>query len=244
MFTNIEYTDMLLVIGECHSNVAEAVRTYANRFPNRRQPSAHVLRRPIQRARDTGRLAPRIEIESGRPRGARVPDIEELVLNIIAADPSRSTRSIAQQITLSQTNVHRIIAEEGLHPYHLSETHALLHTDYPLRQRFCNWLLEQNRQNSQFLQHILWTDEANFSRDGFFNSCNSHVYATENPHATISFHLQDRFSVNVWAGILGIHLLGPVILPYRLNGPVDHAAAQKNHETRGNNVGFVRGESA
>ncbi|ERL87293.1 hypothetical protein D910_04688 [Dendroctonus ponderosae] len=78
MFTNIEYTDMLLVIGECHSNVAEAVRTYANRFPNRRQPSAHVLRRPIQRARDTGRLAPRIEIESGRPRGARVPDIEEL----------------------------------------------------------------------------------------------------------------------------------------------------------------------
>ncbi|ENN80975.1 hypothetical protein YQE_02613, partial [Dendroctonus ponderosae] len=77
MFTNIEYADMLLVMGECHSNVAEAVRTYAN------------------------------------------------------------------------------------------------------------------------------------SRDGFFNSRNSHVYATENPHATILFHYQDRFSVNVWAGIQAIHLLGP-----------------------------------
>ncbi|ENN74511.1 hypothetical protein D910_00881, partial [Dendroctonus ponderosae] len=102
MFTNIEYADMLLVMGECHSNVAEAVRTYANRFPNRRQPSAHVLRRLIQRARDTGRLAPRVQIESGRPRDARVPDIEEQVLNLIAVDPSSSTRSIAQQITLSQ----------------------------------------------------------------------------------------------------------------------------------------------
>ncbi|ENN82311.1 hypothetical protein YQE_01313, partial [Dendroctonus ponderosae] len=75
MFTNIKYADMLLVMGECHSNLAEAVRTHTNRFPNRRQPSGHVLRRLIQRARGTGRLAPRIEIESGRPRGARVPDI-------------------------------------------------------------------------------------------------------------------------------------------------------------------------
>ncbi|XP_023313209.1 uncharacterized protein LOC111693200 [Anoplophora glabripennis] len=51
---------------------------------------------------------------------------------------------------------------------------------------------------SQFGAEVMFTDEASFSRD-------------EGNH-------QQQFSVNVWAGIVGDHLIGPHFLPNRLNG--------------------------
>ncbi|GFV13343.1 uncharacterized protein TNCV_4392871 [Trichonephila clavipes] len=58
-----------------------------------------------------------------------------------------------------------------------------------------------------------------FSREGIFNTHNSHSWAAANPHVTRTRAAQDRFLVNVWAGILGDHLIGPYILPDRLTGP-------------------------
>ncbi|GFV07687.1 uncharacterized protein TNCV_4941891 [Trichonephila clavipes] len=56
-------------------------------------------------------------------------------------------------------------------------------------------------------------------REGIFNTHNSHSGAAANPHVTRTRAAQDRFLVNVWAGILGDHLIGSYILPDRLTGP-------------------------
>lgn len=40
----------------------------------------------------------------------------------------------------------------------------------------------------------------------------------ENPHSTVQKARQQQFSLNVWAGIIDGHLIGPVFLPRRLNG--------------------------
>ncbi|GFW40852.1 uncharacterized protein TNCV_4369001 [Trichonephila clavipes] len=66
---------------------------------------------------------------------------------------------------------------------------------------------------------VLFTDEASFSREGIFNTHNSHSWAAANPHVTRTRAAQVHFLVNVWAGILGDHLIGPYILPDRLTGP-------------------------
>ncbi|GFW10685.1 uncharacterized protein TNCV_4918041 [Trichonephila clavipes] len=58
-----------------------------------------------------------------------------------------------------------------------------------------------------------------FSREGIFNTHNSHSWAAANPHVTRTRAAQDRFLVNVWADILGDHLIGPYILPSHLTGP-------------------------
>jgi len=55
---------------------------------------------------------------------------------------------------------------------------------------------------------------------GFFNSHNSHIWDEENPYATFVNHHQHQFSVNVWAGIVGDCLIGPYLLPPRLNAHV------------------------
>lgn len=47
------------------------------------------------------------------------------------------------------------------------------------------------------------------------NFHNSHTWALENPHAIRETRYQHRFSVNVWAGIIDDHLIGPHIIPNR-----------------------------
>ncbi|GFX35814.1 uncharacterized protein TNCV_746071 [Trichonephila clavipes] len=71
----------------------------------------------------------------------------------------------------------------------------------------------------QQLSSVFFTDEASFSREDIFNTHNSHSWAAANPHVTRTRAAQDRVQVNVWAGILGHHLIGPYILPDRLTGP-------------------------
>lgn len=47
---------------------------------------------------------------------------------------------------------------------------------------------------------------------------NYHHYDNENPHFKISIEKQYRFSVNVWAGIIGQYIIGPYFFEGNLNG--------------------------
>ncbi|KAJ4447989.1 hypothetical protein ANN_09999 [Periplaneta americana] len=46
----------------------------------------------------------------------------------------------------------------------------------------------------------------------------SHVWGYENPRTTVPSHHQVRFSLNMWAGIIGDRLVGPHVLVNRLTG--------------------------
>jgi hypothetical protein len=65
---------------------------------------------------------------------------------------------------------------------------------------------------------MLFTDEATFTCDGINNSCNTHRWSQENPNAIVETNFQQRFSVNVWCGIIDDQAIGPFILEYRLTG--------------------------
>jgi len=78
--------------------------------------------------------------------------------------------------------------------------------------------INQCNQIPNFAEKVLWTDEACFTREGPFKSRNSHIWNDVNPHGTYVNSYQRKFSVNIWAGIVGTVLLGPVLLLPRLNG--------------------------
>ena len=69
-----------------------------------------------------------------------------------------------------------------------------------------------------FFNHVLWTDESGFTRDGIMNLHSLHIYSDENPRVTRSASFRRRFRVNVWAGILGIILIGPFIIEDSMRG--------------------------
>ena len=93
--------------------------------------------------------------------------------------------------------------------------------DFPARRHFCEWFIQQC-VNPNFSATVLFTDEASFERDQIVNFHNHHVWADVNPHATVEACHEQRFSVNVWAGIVGDYLVGPYVLPKRINGQTYH----------------------
>ena len=216
-YSSLELADMHLIYGAAGYSVQIAKKMYREKFPNRHHPSRQVFISFSRRMRETGSLQPRNE-GPGNMRTTRTPDFEEEVLERVAADPTTSTRRIARAMGAAQSSVWRVLHEQQLHPYHPQRVHALLLTDFAPRVALCQWLLQQWIDRPDYLQFVLFTDEASFTRDGISNSRNNHVWDEENPHAIVESHHQQRFAVNIWAGIVHDNLIGPYLLPARLNG--------------------------
>ncbi|XP_032689036.1 uncharacterized protein LOC116852618 [Odontomachus brunneus] len=154
----------------------------------------------------------------GAPPRHRDVHNEEEVLRIFENNPGSSVRRVAHALGISRTTVHRIIRQNGLHPYHYQRVQQLLPRDAEQRICFCQGLLAQYRQDVTFPDRILWTDEATFTLNGVFNSRNFLLWQEENPHAIREGIFQYRWSINVWAGVTADRVIGPYFLPPRLNG--------------------------
>lgn len=217
LFSNTELVDMVLIYGEVGGNAVRAKELYRERFPNRRIPDSRTFSNTVQHLRDHGSFKLQTQ-DRGRARTGRILNVEPQILDAVEAEPSISTRRLALRFDVSQFTIWRTLNEQGLHPYHVQRVQALQPGDPLRRQVYCRWILNKVNQQRNFLMHLLSTDEAGFTREGIFNSRNTHIWSDENPHAFRENHFQEKFSLNVWAGIVGDRLVGPFILPPRLNG--------------------------
>lgn len=215
-YANSELADMIMCYGEARGNGRRALRIYRQRFPHRRHPHHTMFARLHQRLRDTGSLRP--QHTGAVQRNVRTPAFDEEVLQRVDNEPSTSTRAIASTMGTSQSTISRVMREYCLHAYHLQKVQALGPDDFAPRVHYVRWVLQRCIANPGFTASILFSDEACFTRDGYFNARNSHIWAVENPHARFIHGHQVKFSVNIWAGIVGNCVLGPVIMPPRLNG--------------------------
>lgn len=209
---------MLYMYGRADGNGREAARLYSQRFPHRRQPTHKTFASIYQRLSESGTLKPRT-IDRGRPRSARTPHQEERILNDVGDNPRMSTRQLGSQFQIGHNTVWRILREQLLYPYHLQRVQGLTPADFGPRVTFCTWY-RQMVATEGFV--IMFTDEAALGKDGIINFHNDHMWSDLNPHATYEDRHQQRFRVNVWAGILGDNLLGPHVLPHHLNGHTYH----------------------
>ena len=209
-----ELADMHLVYGAALCNGRDAARLYEERYPERRQPHHTTFASIHRRLRETGTL--RHPGGTGRPRTARTVEFEEEVLHCVEENQSTSVRAIAHHMGSSRMAVHRVLQEQLLYPFHLQRVQVLYPEDSPHRLAFCQWFLNHNEPD---FGSILFSDEACFTRDGYFNSRNSHIWHDENPHAVAPRRHQQQFSVNMWAGILGENII-VYLLPARLSANI------------------------
>ena len=113
------------------------------------------------------------------------------------------------------TRVWRILHAEGVYPYHVQRVQHLSPGDFAERLEFCKWL----NGSRQLYRYILLIDEAQFTRDGVNNTHDSHVWADENPHATVESNFQQRFSVNL-IFVVPCIMFNSEIIPTRCNNCV------------------------
>ncbi|KAL0860128.1 hypothetical protein ABMA27_010435 [Loxostege sticticalis] len=204
-YTNVDYLHMVMCYHEANYNCAEAARLYADVYGVTVNP--RTILGAEQRFREWGLFMP-----TGDPGRPRLPvHGEENVLEFFDRHPTASTADAAAAFNMSPMSVWRILKRDGRHPYHFTLVQELKSQDYAPRVQFCQWLRRHRQCN------ILWTDESTFTRVGMFNQHNAHYWAHANPHQIRPDHFQTRFSLNVWAGVLGDQLIGPVFLD-RLNG--------------------------
>lgn len=206
---------MHFIYGFCNGNARAAQREYEVRYPGRVIPSPQVFTRVHQRLLETGSVE-KLKKEVG-------PNIdvfaEEDLLERVEENPGVSTRQLSSDTGLSRWKVSKVLKDNKFHPYHFTLVQALEENDHEARVVFCRWLLNEDIVQYHFFKKILWTDEARFTREGVFNSHNMHLWATENPKAMRESSFQHRFSINVWAGVIGDVFLGPHIIEGNLTGP-------------------------
>lgn len=219
MYTFEEYADIHMIYGEARGNARAAARLYRERFPERRHPHYSTFIDTHRRIRETGTVEAN-KRSCGVTRRVRGEENVQEVLDRFADNPSTSTRAICHELNLSQSSVWRIAHEEKLYPFHLQKVMAITAEDYAPRMTFCDWFLHRYQRALDFPRYVLFTDEAFFSRNGYFNSKNSHVWDTENPHAISTRGHQHKFGVNIWAGIVENKIIGPYLLPARLTGHI------------------------
>lgn len=216
---------MLRAIDQAFGNYARAREIYANFLQNRangRQVHPREIpdRREFQRLDERFGDQERFEMRTAGHYRAGRPRIhwqtEERVIALARAFPVMGLRRIAARVGISHPTVLRIIREEGLRPYRVQIVQELRPRDRYARKAFCRWMLQKLRNNPNFLENVLFTDEASFSSTSILNRQNVRIWAYQNPHAMLQRVQQGRFAINVWAGIINNSYIGPVYLPLRL----------------------------
>lgn len=204
---------MIKIVGECHDNYRAAQRRYAERYPNARHPDRKTIKHLVRRAEQGSMIRKR------RKTGTR----ENIVLGVravIAEDPHISTREIQRRHGVPKSTVNRVLKSSKFHPYHVHLTQTLEVGDYARRFNFCRWAENHMRRNPFFFNHVLFSDEAKFDNMGGVNLHNAHYYSDENPHWQRDHRTQRRWSLNVWAGIIGDYVVGPMFYNENLTGPL------------------------
>ncbi|EFN76547.1 hypothetical protein EAI_03325, partial [Harpegnathos saltator] len=113
-----------------------------------------------------------------------------------------------------QKSVCNILKRHKFHPYKMQYVQELVNADFHWRMEFCEVI--QARGNG-FVNNIVFTDEAAFELYGNVNHQNLRYWSSENPYWMRDNKSQYRKKVNVWAGIIGDHLIGPFFFDENLN---------------------------
>ena len=161
-----------------------------------------------------------LRVNAGRPANRVFVD-EDLIVQHFERNPRNNTRRTSTRFeNINHMTVWRVLRQNNFHPFLFQREQGLLEADFAPRLQFSQWILRKQEEHKLFADRILFTDEAFFCRDGVFNIHNSHNWVVNNPHVIYPHSHQHRFSVNVWAGIVGDNLIGPYLMPSPFTGAV------------------------
>lgn len=150
---------------------------------------------------------------AGRPKRSEdeVGEVE-MAMNEIAAgtsDGQSSVRAISAITGIPRSSVHSIMRKDlQMFPYKIQMTQVLLPGDPPKRYEFCQDFLAQAQMDGNFLDSILFSDEAIISLNGHVNRQNFRIWSRENPHRVRERPLHPK-QINMWMGFTSTFMIGP-----------------------------------
>lgn len=208
-YTQNEKVDMLLVYGECRKNARNAAGLYQERYPDRNHPCFQYF----------------LYVEEYLRRNQNVDEEEKYIIDeeteinvlaMIEINKSVSVREIAKELPVGRESARKILKKHGYKSFKYQLHQHLYADDGDRRIEFCNWILQNNAADQGFINSILFSDESRFTNNGMFNRQNTRYWAKENQHEMRQGNFQERFGVNVWAGVVGRRIIGPILFQGQL----------------------------
>lgn len=204
-YSNEEKFDMISCYILSNNNSFSALRMYANKYLERKQPDVKMFRRLTLNLKNYGSFK-----KPCRTRKKRCNEEKENnVLLAVTENPEVSTREIESTTAVAKSTAHFILTKNDFHPYKIMTCQGLRPGDEERRLTFCEWYTRQCQENENFPFQIIWSDESMVHNNGVFNRKNCHYWATENPRLYKSVKHQHHFGFNVWVGIFGTRVVGP-----------------------------------
>ncbi|GBM39932.1 hypothetical protein AVEN_250250-1 [Araneus ventricosus] len=146
---------------------------------------------------------------SGRPSTSDT-DVER-IREAFTRSPTKSTRQASIELGVARSSI-RDVLHKRLHfkPYKMQLVQQLKPSDLSIRFNFAVEMLHRIDVDNDFLQLIIFTDEATFRVSGHVNKHNTRIWGSENPHFIIET-VHDSPKVNVWCGLISDRVIGPFI---------------------------------
>lgn len=217
LLTETERIDILILrgYGDKQRSYQEVCDMYNNLHPDRHIKKNAVFR-TVERYRMTGSVKNRPRL--GRPRTATSEEKKLDILLAIEENPKQSTNQLALDYEIDQKSVRTILHTENMHPYKVNIVQELFDFDCDRRLEFCEILSRKIEENPDFVNNIVFSDEATFTLHGTINKQNYRYWARNNPNWYEELHTQFPEKVNVWAGLFSGHVIGPFFIEGNLTG--------------------------
>lgn len=209
----VEIITLFFSNGECGNATAN---TFNERHPDKFVARKYVLEL-VQKFRQTGSVANK-KRDPNREFPLRNEAVAVALLGQVHADPTLSTRKLSSVTNISRTTIRRILKHHKFHPYKIHLVHQLNEDDFDRRQEFCEIMTTRIDADENFLFNICFSDEATFFLNSTVNRHNCRYWSDANPHVFHEVHTQFPQKLNVWIGIYGDRLIGPVFLDGNLTG--------------------------
>ena len=195
-YSNRDIFELFVIFGEANRIVNRTCQIFNARY-HHLEPMTKTKFNRIQRT----------FIRTGQPyvqkrnKQKPVTEIEENEVNVLAyfhATPQNSISSASNDLGISYSSIQRILKKHKMHNYSFTPVQELFPDDLERRIQFCRTISNKIEEEPEFLNKIIWTDEAKFNREGIFNRRNTHHWALENPYVVRPHSFQVKFSVNVF----------------------------------------------
>lgn len=118
---------------------------------------------------------------------------------------------------ISETSIIRILNKYHYHPNKIKLVQELTEDDFDRRLQFCEEIMMRSDEDNNLFTHMVFSDEATFQLNGNVNRHNRVYWSDVNPLWMRDSHTQYTQKINVWAGIIVDHVIGPFFIDENLN---------------------------
>lgn len=216
VYTTAERVEIISLYFKNGENARLTANLFNQRHPNKNCNRKYVIEL-VRKFQSTGSVANK-KRDAVQNRPVRNEAVEVGILGQVVADPTLSTRKLEVLTQISRTSIWRILKAYKFHPYKIHLVHQLNEDDFDRRQEFCELMVERLINNPNYLFNICFSDECSFFLNSTVNRHNCRYWSDANPRIFHEVHTQTPQKLNVWAGIFGDRLIGPIFLDGNLTG--------------------------